>query len=520
MGVSRLIILVIFTGLWAPVAFSDPAAENFYERLGLSREASLPEIKAAYRSLSKKYHPDIPANRALPEILFKRLSEAYTTLSDAKKRAQYDRGLGKPIRNQPNPRSAPNQARNARPRAQNPAPTPPSPVRKPANSFAADALKYAEKVHYSEEVKNLALNIRNEAGLFAFKAYLDDNRVYKRRFTQLGELEDALRATAALETIDQAKLMRHFSYFTSTQKRFPHNFDHHYLPLLLKVKTPEQFEAMEALVKNSSLHDQRPEIQTGAMKSMLKTKNAAQVEAAKNYFAEARGAYDLDDTRAHFLRYYADLDSQLKLKAFRSWERSRYREYSSLYHVMRGIRLVDSEEKLNAFHALLRLKPEESEKIWDEVGRRPKDLMRIVTMGKSNWDHIIAALASPDPRAVDLLWAIPSDSAENGLKLLSPEYFEDAHAVLKDWDLYKKNFFQSKVANETLARLHKQGASFPDIVEALLASSEGARLRRIFALLPESEIEWRKKALAEESRKQRTLLGRALSCSKGFSFFK
>ena len=62
---------------------------EYYDRLGLSKDASQDEIKRAYRKLSKKYHPDI--NKAPgAEEKYKEILEAYETLSDAQKRAAYD----------------------------------------------------------------------------------------------------------------------------------------------------------------------------------------------------------------------------------------------------------------------------------------------------------------------------------------------------------------------------------------------------------------------------------------------
>lgn len=67
-----------------------PEKEDYYDLLGVSKDASQAEIKKAYRKLSKKYHPDIN-DTPEAEQKFKDISEAYETLSDDQKRAAYDK---------------------------------------------------------------------------------------------------------------------------------------------------------------------------------------------------------------------------------------------------------------------------------------------------------------------------------------------------------------------------------------------------------------------------------------------
>lgn len=64
---------------------------DFYEILGVSREASPAEIKSAYRRLAHELHPDKAAGSREKEERFKEVAEAYSVLSDAEKRARYDR---------------------------------------------------------------------------------------------------------------------------------------------------------------------------------------------------------------------------------------------------------------------------------------------------------------------------------------------------------------------------------------------------------------------------------------------
>jgi molecular chaperone DnaJ len=64
---------------------------DYYEVLGVGREAGDQEIKAAYRELAKRYHPDRNPDDPAAEEKFKEASEAYSVLSDSQKRATYDR---------------------------------------------------------------------------------------------------------------------------------------------------------------------------------------------------------------------------------------------------------------------------------------------------------------------------------------------------------------------------------------------------------------------------------------------
>src|SRR5579863_520465 len=63
-----------------------------YDVLGVSRKASDAEIKKAFRSLAKKYHPDTHGNDPKSVKKFQEISAAYEVLGDKEKRAQFDRG--------------------------------------------------------------------------------------------------------------------------------------------------------------------------------------------------------------------------------------------------------------------------------------------------------------------------------------------------------------------------------------------------------------------------------------------
>ena len=66
--------------------------KDYYEILGVPRDADEKAIKAAYRKLARKHHPDVNPGDKDAENRFKEVSEAFAVLSDPEKRARYDRG--------------------------------------------------------------------------------------------------------------------------------------------------------------------------------------------------------------------------------------------------------------------------------------------------------------------------------------------------------------------------------------------------------------------------------------------
>ena len=64
---------------------------DYYNVLGVSRDADESTIKRAYRQLARQHHPDVAHDKAEAEHRFKEINEAYEVLSDSQKRANYDR---------------------------------------------------------------------------------------------------------------------------------------------------------------------------------------------------------------------------------------------------------------------------------------------------------------------------------------------------------------------------------------------------------------------------------------------
>ncbi|ATP40161.1 molecular chaperone DnaJ [Solibacillus sp. R5-41] len=76
--------------------------KNYYETLGISKNATQDQIKAAYRKLSKKHHPDVNGGSKESERIFLEGQEAYKVLKDAISRKDYDTRLEKAAQSKSN----------------------------------------------------------------------------------------------------------------------------------------------------------------------------------------------------------------------------------------------------------------------------------------------------------------------------------------------------------------------------------------------------------------------------------
>ena len=93
--------------------------KDYYKALGVAKTAKPAEIKAAYRKLARKYHPDANKGDASAEERFKEISEAYSVLSDEKRRKEYDEArslFGGGFRVPTGQRPGPGRLRRLRPR--------------------------------------------------------------------------------------------------------------------------------------------------------------------------------------------------------------------------------------------------------------------------------------------------------------------------------------------------------------------------------------------------------------------
>ena len=135
------------------------ANTDYYTVLGVSKDASASEIKKAYRTLSKKYHPD---KNPKGEEQFKKISEAYSVIGDPKKRAAYD--SPQPTRPQYNQNSEAARFRNV--------------------AFSMMNLERLN-IHIDKffKISELMNGIKDKVSYQASKASLSDSKIENRTFS-------------------------------------------------------------------------------------------------------------------------------------------------------------------------------------------------------------------------------------------------------------------------------------------------------------------------------------------------
>jgi molecular chaperone DnaJ len=94
-------------------------SEDHYTLLGLGRDASLDEIKKAYRQLAMRHHPDRTQNNPQDTEIFKAVAVAFATLSNPERRAEYDRLLATAERRATRTRARRTRTTTSDPRQQN-----------------------------------------------------------------------------------------------------------------------------------------------------------------------------------------------------------------------------------------------------------------------------------------------------------------------------------------------------------------------------------------------------------------
>lgn len=71
--------------------------KDYYTILGVQRQSSEEEIKAAFKQLAKIHHPDVAEDKGTSAIKFAEINEAYETLGDSQKRKDYDNAQSKAL---------------------------------------------------------------------------------------------------------------------------------------------------------------------------------------------------------------------------------------------------------------------------------------------------------------------------------------------------------------------------------------------------------------------------------------
>ncbi len=155
-------------------------AENYYLILEISQDATIKEIKAAFRRLARQYHPDLNPNNPTAAEKFKQISQAYDVLSDATKRRRYDRNFSQ-TKSQPQPKIS------------NP---------KTAKDFYLRGIKRAQLRNYRQAAKDYSKAIELDSKFV--DAYLKRCEMRYKLGDNQGVLDDCYQIFAIQPTVAKA----------------------------------------------------------------------------------------------------------------------------------------------------------------------------------------------------------------------------------------------------------------------------------------------------------------------------
>lgn len=197
-------------------------AKTHYETLGLTPEATLAQVKAAYRKLVLQHHPD-RSSRPESKAIFLAVSEAYQVLSDADRRRQYDAMLNRPAPPRPAPpttaKASPTTPPRPRPNADPPPPRAATPPPVAAEVARLTTLYGTSRYVEAESLARLIIgrdprqpipyailgdlarargNLEEAAKMYAFAVQMDGrNATFQRRHEEVLDAISRRKSTAA-----------------------------------------------------------------------------------------------------------------------------------------------------------------------------------------------------------------------------------------------------------------------------------------------------------------------------------
>ena len=133
-----------------------PKVHSHYENLKVARDASQDEIRAAYRSLTRKHHPDRNPDNADSQRVMSVINVAYGVLSDAAKRLDHDRW----IKQAESPSARPAPVRETMH-------VPPERYRKRASAGESDAVERARRAGFDKSVRNMVAHVARHRAAYA-----------------------------------------------------------------------------------------------------------------------------------------------------------------------------------------------------------------------------------------------------------------------------------------------------------------------------------------------------------------